>query len=72
VTDDVRGALPPEVEKALLVTDALNNALACYLAEAEPDCDLSAFFDEIAVLEELAAEKEQEFERVRREHGIED
>jgi hypothetical protein len=48
------------------------NAIACRLAEAELDRDLNAFVAEIEVLEELAAEKEQEFERLRREHGIED
>jgi hypothetical protein len=58
-----------ELERALTRSDALSNALACRLGH--DDHGREGFAAEIAVLEELEVEANQELERVRREHGIE-
>jgi hypothetical protein len=60
-----------ELERALTRSDALNNAIACRLAEAKLDRDLTVFVAEIEVLEELAAEADRDLERIRHEHGLE-
>jgi hypothetical protein len=59
----------PELVEALTKSDAIANAIACRLTH--DDNGQEGFREEIALLEEIAAEADAELERVRREHGLE-
>jgi len=60
--------LPPEVEAALIKSDALSNVIASRVTYEDHDRD--GFAEEIAVLQELRDEANTALERVKQVHSF--